>query len=102
VEGNNPGQTVSTALTDLVSIPAGLRGARLLGSTVIGEHGYWGARLLGSTVIGSWYGEQLGSWYGEQLGSTVGSTVGSEDHGACETQKKNKSRLAQLVERRSY
>jgi hypothetical protein len=61
---------------------------------------------LGSTVIGSWYGEQLGSWYGEQLGSwygeQVGSTVGSEDHGACETQKKNKSRLAQLVERRSY
>ena len=80
MEGNNPGQTVSTALTDLVSIPAGLRGARLLGSTVIGS--WYGEQL------GSWYGEQLGSWYGEQLGSTVGSTVGSEDHGACETQKK--------------
>jgi len=51
VEGNNPGQTVSTALTDLVSIPAGLRGARLLGSTVIGEHGYWGARLLGDGMV---------------------------------------------------
>ena len=35
--GNNPGQTVSTALTDLVSIPAGLRGARY-GSTEW-EHG---------------------------------------------------------------
>ena len=35
---NNPGQTVSTALTELVSIPAGLRGARLffrLYSTVV-------------------------------------------------------------------
>jgi len=29
---NNPGQTVSTALTDLVSIPAGLRGVRLMGA----------------------------------------------------------------------
>ena len=34
---HNPGQTVSTALTGLVSIPAGLRGARY-GSTVR-EHG---------------------------------------------------------------
>lgn len=34
--GNNPGQTVSTALTGLVSIPAGLRGARY-GSTVNGS-----------------------------------------------------------------
>ncbi len=36
--GNNPGQTVSTALTELVSRPAGLRGARLffrLYSTVV-------------------------------------------------------------------
>ena len=44
---NNPGQTVSTALTDLVSIPAGLRehgmGARY-GSTVW-EHGM-GARQM--------------------------------------------------------
>ena len=58
--GNNPGQTVSTALTDLVSIPAGLRehgmGARY-GSTVwehgmgarhgstVWEHGKWRCRL---------------------------------------------------------
>ena len=42
--GNNPGQTVSTALTDLVSIPAGLRGARY-GSTVW-EYGMGVRKLL--------------------------------------------------------
>ena len=42
--GNNPGQTVSTALTGLVSIPAGLRGARLMGARLL-----W-LRLMGSFV----------------------------------------------------
>ena len=49
---NNPGQTVSTALTDLVSIPAGLRGVRLMGArygarygSTVWEHGM-GARQM--------------------------------------------------------
>ena len=52
--GNNPGQTVSTALTDLVSIPAGLRGARH-GRTVLGVGKgvrYW--ELVREHGIGSW------------------------------------------------
>ena len=55
--GNNPGQTVSTALTDLVSIPAGLRGARY-GSTVW-EYGM-GVRY-GSTVWEHGMGVRYGS-----------------------------------------
>ena len=69
--GNNPGQTVSTALTDLVSIPAGLRGARY-GRTVwelVREYGM-GARY-GRTVWENGMGAGKGVRYGEHGNGVV-------------------------------
>jgi hypothetical protein len=63
--GNNPGQTVSTALTDLVSIPAGLRGAR-----------------YGRTVWENGMGERYGSWYGRTVWELVWELVWENGMGA--------------------